>query len=79
MEEIIAMFQQEMQKNNIIIRKNIEKDLHRDCHVQHFQEQMQRNKPKIKKNNLHRVCVRKIIEGNRAIKNRKNMIFSLKL
>jgi hypothetical protein len=73
------MFQKEMQKNNIKIRKNVETDLHRDCNIQYFQEQMQRNKPKIKKNNLHRECVRKIIERNRLVKNRKNMIFSLKL
>jgi len=79
MEERIAMFQKEMQKNNIKIRKNVETDLHRDCNIQYFQEQMQRNKPKIKKNNLHRECVRKIIERNRLVKNRKNMIFSLKL
>jgi len=77
MEERIAMFQKEMQKNNIKIRKNVES--HRDCNIQYFQEEMQRNKPKIKKNKLHRECVRKIIERNRSIKNRKNMIFSLKL
>lgn len=79
MEERIAMFQKEMQKNNIRIRKNIEYDLYLRCKVKQFQEQMQRNKPKIKKNNLHRECVRKIIERNRLVKNRKNMIFSLKL
>jgi hypothetical protein len=79
MEERIIMFQKEMQKNNIRIRKNIEYDLHLQHQVQQFQCEMRRNQPIIKKNKLHRECVRKIAERNRVVKNRKNVIFSMKL